>query len=150
MLALQSVWFIVELPLASRESNEMKSKLCDSVLIQLKWLDGDIVCLQEVDPPYFEDILEGEMLHLGYKGLFVQKARCTGLQEGVALFYKWDRFDLKEARKLVLSDIAAGILAQTECKEFGEAVILAALLHKNSGVVLVIGKTPFSLLNKTG
>ena len=98
-----------------------------------------------MDLPYFEDILEREMLDLGYQGLFVQKAPCTGRQEGVALFYKRDKFDLKEARTLVINDIAADVLAQTEWKEFGEVLILAALQHRTSGVVLVIGKIPSPL-----
>lgn len=105
-------------------------------------MNGDIVCLQEVDPPYFENILKGEMLLLGYEGHFVQKAQCTGRQEGVALFYKQEKFDLKEAKKLVINEIAADILKQDESKEFGEVLILATLMHKSSGVTLVIGEFP--------
>lgn len=111
------------------------------LLRELQWLNGDIVCLQEVDPPYFENILKGEMLLLGYEGHFVQKAQCTGRQEGVALFYKQEKFDLKEAKKLVINEIAADILKQDESKEFGEVLILATLMHKSSGVTLVIGTT---------
>ena len=97
-----------------------------------------------MDPAYFTDILKEEMSFLGYEGLYLQKAECTGRKEGVALFYKQVKFDLENAKKFVINDIAADVLKRQECKEFGEVLILATLRHRSSGVVLVIGKVSSS------
>ena len=98
------------------------------------------MCLQEVDPYYFENTLKGEMSSLGYRGLFAQKAQCTGRQEGVALFFKIIKFELEEARKIILNEVEAEILQQAKCEEFGEVLILVTLRQKKSNRVLVIGK----------
>ena len=103
-------------------------------------MDGDIISLQEVDPYYFENTLKEEMLLLGYDGLFAQKAQCPGRQEGVALFFKQVKFELEEARKIIINEVAAEILQQAECKEFGEVLILVTLRQKESNRVLVIGE----------
>ncbi|CAH3163686.1 unnamed protein product [Porites evermanni] len=108
---------------------------------EFQWLDADIVCLQEVDPPYFNDILKGEMSLLGYQGLFAQKDKSTGRLEGIALFYKHEKFDLQEARKMIINEIADEIMPQAECREFGEVVILATLRDKITKTLLVIGNT---------
>ena len=109
-------------------------------VFQLQWLNGDIVCLQEVDPAYFAGILEEVMLSLGYKGLFMHKSPCTGRQEGVALFFKKDKFELEQSKTLVINDIASDASLEAECQKFGEVVIFAAVRHKITNVVLVTGK----------
>ena len=101
-------------------------------VFQLQWLNGDIVCLQEVDPAYFAGILEEVMLSLGYKGLFMQKSPCTGRQEGVALFFKKDKFELEQSKTLVINDIASDASLEAECQKFGEVAIFAAVRHKMS------------------
>jgi len=111
------------------------------LMTELKWLDGDIVCLQEVDPPYFAGILSEDMSLLGYEGLFVKKSQHTGRQEGVALFYKQDKFDLEESKTLVIDEIATDILAEAESNKFGEVLLLAALRHKNSGTMVLTATT---------
>ena len=76
---------------------------------------------------------------LGYQGLFAQKDKSTGRLEGIALFYKHEKFDLQEARKMIINEIADEIIPQAECREFGEAVILATLRDKITKTLLVIG-----------
>ncbi|KAJ7376380.1 hypothetical protein OS493_034901 [Desmophyllum pertusum] len=68
---------------------------------ELQWLDGDIVCLQEVDTPYFTEILKEDMSFLGYKGMFAQKSQCTGRKEGVALFLNRTSLNWKNPRHLL-------------------------------------------------
>ena len=109
-------------------------------VIQLQWLDGDIVCLQEVDTPYFTEILKEDMSFLGYKGMFAQKSQCTGRKVGVALFFKQDKFELEESKTLVINEIAAGVFTEVESNKFGEVLILAALRHKNSNTMLLTGE----------
>ncbi|KAJ7376379.1 hypothetical protein OS493_034900 [Desmophyllum pertusum] len=108
---------------------------------ELQWLDGDIVCLQEVDTPYFTEILKEDMSFLGYKGMFAQKSQCTGRKVGVALFFKQDKFELEESKTLVINEIAAGVFTEVESNKFGEVLILAALRHKNSNTMLLTATT---------
>ena len=76
---------------------------------------------------------------LGYEALFAKKSHHTGRQEGVALFFKQDKFDLEESKKLFIDEIATDILAEAEPKTFGEVLILAALRHKNSNTMVLTG-----------
>lgn len=108
---------------------------------ELQWLNGDIVCLQEVDPAYFAEILEEDMFSLGYEGLFVQKCPSTGRQEGVALFSKKEKFELEQSKTLVINEVASVTSIEAECQQFGEVVILAALRHKSTNVVLLTATT---------
>jgi exonuclease III len=59
---------------------------------QLSWLDGDIVCLQEVDPLYFPYLL-AELDSLGYHGVYKQHDSI----HGVATFYKRAKFYMKSS-----------------------------------------------------
>ncbi|KAJ7376381.1 hypothetical protein OS493_034902 [Desmophyllum pertusum] len=94
---------------------------------ELQWLDGDIVCLQEVDTPYFTEILKEDMSFLGYKGMFAQKSQTS--------------FELEESKTLVINEIAAGVFTEVESNKFGEVLILAALRHKNSNTMLLTATT---------
>lgn len=85
---------------------------------------------------------------LGYQGLFAQKDKSTGRLEGIALFYKHEKFDLQEARKMIINEIADEIIPQAECREFGEAVILATLRDKITKTLLVIGIEKFHFFKK--
>lgn len=107
-------------------------------------LDGDIVCLQEVDPPYFAGILREDMSLLGYDGLLAQKSR---FKEGVALFFKKNKFDLQESKALVLDEIATDVFKVAESDKFGEALILAALRHDDSNTMVLTGTYKIVLIN---
>ena len=63
-----------------------------------------------------------------------------GEPEGVALFFKREKFHLEEIKSLHLNDLAAHSFKQTEIPKFAEVVLLATLRHKPSNNLLVVGK----------
>ncbi|KAK7492018.1 hypothetical protein BaRGS_00016682 [Batillaria attramentaria] len=71
---------------------------------ELQYLDADIVCLQEVDPIYFENILLPAMQKLGYEGL-VKKRTKYHMDEGEATFYKMDIFELETSEGVSLTEV---------------------------------------------
>lgn len=62
----------------------------------MKWLDADIICLQEVDPFYFPHLVK-ELSVLGYQGIFKRHREDLG-SDGLATFYKSKVFKMKESR----------------------------------------------------
>ncbi|KAJ7331264.1 hypothetical protein OS493_020049 [Desmophyllum pertusum] len=109
------------------------------LMAELRWLDSDIVCLQEVDTLYFSEILKEELSKLDYEGLFAQKS--MGIPEGVALFFKRDKFHLEETKTFHLKDLAVHCFKQTATPKMREVALLAALRHKISNNLLVVGVT---------
>ncbi|XP_023932184.1 glucose-repressible alcohol dehydrogenase transcriptional effector isoform X1 [Lingula anatina] len=71
---------------------------------ELKYLDGDVLCLQEVDPDYYRDILSKELRSLGYEGVF-KKRNSPHYNEGEATFWRTSRFTLVDNTPLLLQDI---------------------------------------------
>jgi len=67
---------------------------------ELRELDGDVVCLQEVQTDHYSSFYLPLMASLGYEGLFRQKARRSmgmeGKVDGCALFFRAGRFKLLE------------------------------------------------------
>lgn len=63
------------------------------ILKEIAYLNGDIVCLQEVGPEYFRHALEPDMKRLGYEGFFTKR---TGdfYDEGCATFYLDSKFTM--------------------------------------------------------
>ena len=94
--------------------------------------------------PTFAGILREDMSLLGYEGLFAQKSR---FEEGVALFFKKNKFDLEESKALVLDEIATDVFKVVESDKFGEALILAALRHKDSNTVVLTGSNKVVLIS---
>ena len=90
-----------------------------------------------MDTFYFTKILKEELSKLGYDGLFAEK--CMGEPEGVALFFKSDKFHLEEMKSFHLNDLAAHTFKQTEIPKFTEVVLLATLRHKITNNLLVVG-----------
>ena len=81
---------------------------------------------------------------MGYKGLFAAKF-IPGRPEGVAVFFKRDTFELEETKTVHVNDRAARTLKQGEFPSASEEVVLlAALRHKISDNLLVIGENNFS------
>lgn len=102
---------------------------------ELNFLDGDIVCLQEVDPQYYRDILFPFMEEQGYQGVFLQKV--LGIEEGVATFFKRGVFSLVEQKDVVLNSLFHNLINQDSLKE-GDKKILESYFKKGS--VLLITK----------
>lgn len=101
-----------------------------------------------MDPPYFAGILREDMSLLGYEGLFAKKSQHTGRQEGVALFFKQNKFDFEESKTIVIDEIAADVLVKAESNKFGEVLILAALKHKNSSNMVLTGTDLVYVINQ--
>lgn len=75
-----------------REGTLPVARFISYAAFQLLWLDGDIVCLQEVDQFYFPFLLE-ELGGHGYDGIYKQH----DTEHGLATFYKRTRFEMKSS-----------------------------------------------------
>ena len=71
-------------------------------------LDGDILCLQEVGVDYHPH-LANALEQLGYNGTFAQKA--LGQKEGVATFYKTDKFKLVQEKTVFYKDMLSSAVS---------------------------------------
>ncbi|XP_019613897.1 PREDICTED: carbon catabolite repressor protein 4 homolog 1-like [Branchiostoma belcheri] len=72
------------LPMSARE------KQLDT---ELRYLNGDIVCLQEVGTTYFQENLLPLMQKQGYDG-YRFKEKVLGTPEGIAMFFRTSRFSV--------------------------------------------------------
>ncbi|XP_062599170.1 uncharacterized protein LOC134260634, partial [Saccostrea cucullata] len=75
------------------------------VLQELRYLDGDIVCLQEVEPGFYNDKLMAAMKEMGYEGR-MRKRTDDYFNEGEALFYKSSRFTIVESNTYSMAELA--------------------------------------------
>ena len=71
----------------------------DLILGEIKALDADIICLQEVDQENYHDFFRRELAMHDYKGIFWPKSRARTMLEreaklvdGCAIFYKGAKF----------------------------------------------------------
>ncbi|CAG9784488.1 unnamed protein product [Diatraea saccharalis] len=69
---------------------------------ELQGYNADIICLQEVDAKIFNHHLEPLLQNEGLNGLFYKKAKEVA--EGLALFYRHDRFEVIGDEKIRLSE----------------------------------------------
>ncbi|KAL3881673.1 hypothetical protein ACJMK2_028083 [Sinanodonta woodiana] len=74
------------------------------LLDELHYLDGDVICLQEVSPEFFNDKLYPRLTSIGYDGFF-QKRTNDFYHEGEATFYKTARFTHIASQKYGLKDL---------------------------------------------
>ncbi|XP_050392254.2 mucin-2 [Patella vulgata] len=116
---------------------------------ELKSLDGDIVCLQEVNPNYFNTLLKPEMEGLGYIGSMHKRCQDS-FDEGEATFYKSSRFSLEEQKGYSLKDLAdrevlAGGLSdevQTAVRKYldrADVLHLSRLRCLHTGKIITVG-----------
>ena len=101
-------------------------------------LKPDIICLQEVD--YFAEFYVPKLIPQGYKGYFAPKLHSPCFKyddnngpDGVALFFKTDRYILKD---LVIDYL----LDETQTKG-NQAVLLAVLHDKVSASTFIVAVT---------
>ena len=100
-----------------------------------------------MDTPYFKEILSDEMSRMGYEGLFAPKC-LPGRPEGVAMFFKRVKFELEETKPVYVNEMAARTFKQGDFPKCEEVVLLAALRHKISNNLLVIGEDTFTVYTK--
>lgn len=72
---------------------------------EIRFLDSDILCLQEVQTDYFTSTLRPALAELGYDGLHVPR-HTTAYSEGEATFFRTKCFTLESSQSLVLSQVA--------------------------------------------
>ncbi|ESO92200.1 hypothetical protein LOTGIDRAFT_233228 [Lottia gigantea] len=119
------------------------------LLRELKYLNADVICLQEVNPEYFSAILKPALQSLGYAGDLHKRCK-EYFNEGEATFYKTSRFTMLEQKGLNLKDLAerevmAGGLnedVQTAVREYldrADVLHLSRLQCNNTGKIVTIG-----------
>ncbi|WAR08712.1 CCR4-like protein [Mya arenaria] len=82
-----------------------------TVIEELKYLDSDIVCMQEVAPDYYNGQLAPALKSIGYEGLFKQRTDDY-FDEGEATFYRTSRFTLVEQSLHRLADLVDKVLVE--------------------------------------
>lgn len=109
---------------------------------EIQYLDGDVVCLQEVDPDFFKDQLLPSMRSFGYEG-FHKKRTEEFFDEGEATFFKTDRFSLVDVSTYRVAD-----LVEKEFVDGMDPSIQAAVReYMNRSDVLVVARLQ---CNQTG
>lgn len=68
-----------------------------------------------------------------------------GTPEGVAVFFKQDKFHLEETKTFHLNDLVECTFKQSEIPKDKQVVLLAALRHKISNNLPVVGKNGFKV-----
>ena len=90
---------------------------------------ADILCLEEVD--HFKDFFEPQLAGRGFEGIFFPKVDSPCLffpdnngPDGCALFYRSEKFELREKKEVVLKDIEGG--------ESHQVALVAKLVTKSA------------------
>lgn len=83
------------------------------VFEEIKELDADIVCLQELDQENFQEFFSSQLAILGFKGLFHQKSRARTMNErdaklvdGCAIFYRASKYILLDKQMVTFANTA--------------------------------------------
>ncbi|XP_070190310.1 uncharacterized protein [Littorina saxatilis] len=116
---------------------------------ELQQLDGDVVCLQEVNPGYFNDALFPAMRMLGYDGLLKRRTK-EEYDEGEATFFKTDLFELDSSRAVSLTEVTwremerRGLspdieMAVNKYLDRADVVLVTRLRCKGSSRVVTVG-----------
>lgn len=77
----------------------------DRLMKEIRFLDSDIICFQEVGTDYFTSVLKPALAELGYDGVYVPRY-STIYSEGEATFFHARSFNLESSQSLVLSQVA--------------------------------------------
>ncbi|XP_059143429.1 nucleolar protein dao-5-like isoform X2 [Physella acuta] len=77
----------------------------ETLLKELEYLDGDIVCLQEVSPSLYKNVLVPAMAKNGYAGDFIKRTKDYW-EEGEATFVKTSKFTVLSSNGYSLTDLA--------------------------------------------
>ncbi|KAK7107933.1 uncharacterized protein [Littorina saxatilis] len=116
---------------------------------ELQYLKGDIVCLQEVGPAYFNTTLLPAMRSLGYDGL-LKRRTSPHYDEGEATFYKTALFELEASKGVSLAEAAlkevelGGLTPEVGAavKKYldrADVVLITRLRSKATGKVVTVG-----------
>ena len=111
-------------------------------------MDADVVCLQEVDSSYFPHLVK-ELSARGYEGMF----EChTSGSDGVATFYKTDKFLLKNYEVFGFNEMLGEVVDLEKFENKNEhnqrLAQYAQLQDLKSEKELVIGKKGIPIFEK--
>ncbi|KUF81376.1 Carbon catabolite repressor protein 4 1 [Phytophthora nicotianae] len=85
---------------------------------ELQSYNADIICLQEVQGDHYKSFFAPMMEEWGYEGWYLKKSResmgLEGKVDGCALFYKRNRFILKERYPVDFNELANDFLKQVQ------------------------------------
>jgi len=120
-------------PWVSKEHLSMTHR-ADRLRKEIRYLDADVLCLQEVDPNYYADTLVPLMKAKGFAGVF-KKRVDDYFNEGEATFWRLSRFTLAQHRGHALKDLACKDLSGSGLEEEKHAAV-QNFLNKPSVVLL--------------
>ncbi|XP_035827524.1 actin cytoskeleton-regulatory complex protein pan1 [Aplysia californica] len=112
---------------------------------ELDYLDGDVVCLQEVNPLYYTQTLYPAMLNRGYDGHFMKRTKDF-YDEGEATFVKTSKFDVVSSEGISLKDLA---FKEVETAGLSEEVARAAKKYLDRADVILLSRLTCKKTGKT-
>lgn len=98
---------------------------------------SDIVCLQEVSPEHYKDVLVPGFRKFGYNGTYKAHRIPNYGRLGMSIFWKADAFDLLSYRALNLTDVG-GKLGPLETGHAIGGVFVMALRHRPSDMAFMV------------
>ncbi|ESN98480.1 hypothetical protein HELRODRAFT_192950 [Helobdella robusta] len=79
----------------------------ERIMQEVKFIDADVYCFQEVGTDYFRNVLKDSMNRLGYDGVYVARLwKEAPYEEGEATFYRTSAFHLLQHKNIILEELA--------------------------------------------
>lgn len=120
----------------------------NKLMEEIQFLDADIVCLQEVDPDFYQDQLLPHMKGHGYEG-FHKKRTEDFFDEGEATFYRTSRFTLVDVSLHRVADLVekefvdgmdpSVVAAVRRYMDRSDVLVITRLQCNNSGQQITVG-----------
>jgi CCR4-NOT transcription complex subunit 6 len=116
------------------------------IMQELEAMQGDIVCLQEVQMDHFEMHLSPFMHDLGFDGLFKSKSRESmgqyGKVDGCATFWKLAKFSMTEHYTIEFNDLARHAISDMGLDPAEERKYINRLSKDNVAQIVVLEVIP--------
>lgn len=116
------------------------------IMQELEHMQGDIVCLQEVQMDHFEMHLSPFMHEMGFDGLFKSKSRESmgqyGKVDGCATFWKLAKFSMTEHYTIEFNDLARHAIADMGLDQQEERKYINRLSKDNVAQIVVLEVIP--------
>eukprot|EP00735_Rhodelphis_limneticus_P004153 TRINITY_DN15709_c0_g1::TRINITY_DN15709_c0_g1_i1::g.18809::m.18809 TRINITY_DN15709_c0_g1::TRINITY_DN15709_c0_g1_i1::g.18809 ORF type:complete len:631 (+),score=61.65,sp/Q8W0Z9/CCR4A_ARATH/35.49/1e-103,Exo_endo_phos/PF03372.18/1.5e-23,Exo_endo_phos_2/PF14529.1/0.0031 TRINITY_DN15709_c0_g1_i1:71-1963(+) len=110
-----------------------------NILREILSYHADIMCLQELQEDHFDNYFKSRLEEIGYEGVFKKKTREAmgkdGKMDGCAIFYRKEKFALREVHEIEYNTAAARVLAAIDPNN---QKLLQRLLKDNVAQVLVL------------
>ena len=114
------------------------------ILTELEYLDGDIICLQEVTPEFYEKTLKVWSTNHGFGSAYIQRIHGR-TDEGSAMFYKRDKFTCKRTElvqfKTFSDDLTKTYSLPVDRYTMEQEAIIEELEITETGHVVVVATT---------